>query len=131
MMRELKVGDTFRHQRTCASVTPLYYAAASGDFNPIHIDPEVGKAAGLGGVILQGLCSMAWAVEGFANYLGDPSRVGRVQVRFALPVRVGDTIVFDGKVISVDGQQLVAEISAKNQNGEDVLKNCRVAGRIS
>ena len=35
------------------------YAGASGDFNPIHIDPEFAKAVGLPGNILHGLYSMA------------------------------------------------------------------------
>ena len=38
---------------------PHRYAGASGDFNPIHIDPEFAKAVGLPGNILHGLYSMA------------------------------------------------------------------------
>ncbi len=56
MAKQLSVGDTFTHVRECDKYRPIYYAAASGDFNPIHIDPDAGKAAGLGGPILQGLC---------------------------------------------------------------------------
>ncbi|MFY2559208.1 MaoC/PaaZ C-terminal domain-containing protein, partial [Corallococcus terminator] len=63
MARTFQVGDTFTHVRECDLYRPIYYAGASGDFNPIHIDPEVGKVAGLDGVILQGLCTLAWAVE--------------------------------------------------------------------
>ena len=33
-----KLGDTFTHVRECDRYRPIYYAAASGDFNPIHID---------------------------------------------------------------------------------------------
>ncbi len=38
---------------------PYYYAGASGDFNLIHIDNDFAKSVGLGGIILQGLCTMA------------------------------------------------------------------------
>ena len=38
---------------------PHRYAGASGDFNPIHIDPEFAKAVGLPQNILHGLYSMA------------------------------------------------------------------------
>jgi acyl dehydratase len=66
-VREFRVGDTFQHVRTCDPYRPIYYAAGSGDFNPIHIDDAAGKAANLGGVILQGLCTMAWAAEAAKN----------------------------------------------------------------
>ena len=85
-------GQTFSLVRECDRYRPLYYAGASGDFNPIHIDAEVGQAAGLGGVILQGLCTLAWGVDAFARFLGDPGLVTRVKARFSKPVRPEDTV---------------------------------------
>ncbi len=123
MAREFKVGDTFTHQRECDKYRPIYYAAASGDFNPIHIDPEVGAMAGLQGVILQGLCTMAWATEAAVNFAGDPGSIKRVKVRFSRPVAPDDTVTFEGKVVKVEGGKATAELSAKNQRQEDVLKS--------
>jgi acyl dehydratase len=130
MSRSYAVGDTFTLVRTCDPYRPIYYAAASGDFNPIHIDPKVGEAAGLGGAILQGLCTLGWAVDAFIGYLGDPGRVSGVKVRFSRPVAPLDTVTFTGKVISVEGGKLVAEIEAKNQRDEDILKGAVVEGRL-
>jgi 3-hydroxybutyryl-CoA dehydratase len=130
MTKSYSVGDTFTHVRECDRYRPIYYAAASGDFNPIHIDPDAGRAAGLGGSILQGLCTMGWAVEGFVNYLGDPGKVSKVKVRFSRPVMVEDTITIVGKVTSIEGGLLTAELSAKNQKGDDVLKNTIVEARV-
>lgn len=126
----IQVGDTFKHQRTCDPYRPIYYAAASGDFNPIHLDPEVGKAAGLGGNILQGLCTMGWAVEGFGKFLGDPAKVTRVRVRFSRPVAVGDVITYEGKVTAVENGVVTVAVSAKNQKDEDVLKGAQLEGRL-
>jgi acyl dehydratase len=86
----------------------------------------VGELAGLGGAILQGLCTLGWAVEAAARYAGDPGRVKKVKVRFSRPVRIEDTVTYAGKVVKVEGGRAVAEISAKNQNGEDVLKGAVV-----
>jgi acyl dehydratase len=122
MATEPKVGDTFSHRRECDRYRPIYYAGASGDFNPIHIDREVGEQAGLGGAILQGMCTMGWAVEAAVSYLGDPGKLRRFRVRFSRPVAAGDVIQFNGKITAVDGKRLKGEISAKNQRGEDVLK---------
>ncbi len=122
MAKTYQVGDTFRHERQCGKYQPIYYAGASGDFNPIHIDPAAGEKAGLGGPILQGLCTLAWAVEAAVGYLGDPGKVRKIKVRFSKPVAIDDTITFEGKVTELTGGRLTAEISAKNQKGEDVLK---------
>lgn len=124
------VGDKFTHVRECDKYRPVYYAAAGGDFNPIHIDNEVGQAAGLGGVILQGLCSLNWALEGFVNYLGDPTKVSKVRVRFSKPVAIGDVITFSGEVVEIANGKLKAQLSAKNQKGDDVLKGTQVEARV-
>lgn len=129
-MKRYQVGDTFTHVRECDRYRPIYYAAAGGDFNPIHLDFEAGKAAGLGGNILQGLCTLGWAVEAFVNYLGDPGKVSKVKVRFSRPVRVDDTITFSGRVTAIEGGKLTAELSAKNQQGDEVLKNTVVEARL-
>jgi len=125
------VGDTFTHVRECDRYRPIYYAAASGDFNPIHLDPEVAQIAGLGGTILHGMCTMAWAVEAAIAYLGDPGKLRKVRARFSRPVAIEDTITFDGKVTSIANGRLVAEIVAKNQRGEEVLKGATVEAEIS
>jgi acyl dehydratase len=117
-----KVGDTFQHQRQCDRYRPIYYAGASGDFNPIHIDGEVGKAAGMGGWILQGMCTMAWAVEAALLAAPDPGKLRRVRVRFSKPVQADDLVDFQTKVTKSDEQGVTVEVSAKNQRGEDVLK---------
>ena len=64
------------------------YAKASLDDNPIHVDPETAKAAGLPSVILHGLCTMAMSGKSVVDTLaeGDPRRLKRLGVRFASPV---------------------------------------------
>lgn len=122
-------GQTFSLVRECDRYRSLYYAGASGDFNPIHIDVEVGQAAGLGGVILQGLCTLAWGVDAFARFLGDPGLVTAVKARFSKPVRPEDTVRFDGTVTEVAGGVVRAAIVARNQSGDEVLKKVLVEGR--
>ncbi|MFH1131751.1 MAG: SDR family NAD(P)-dependent oxidoreductase, partial [Pseudomonadota bacterium] len=70
------------------------YAKASGDLNPLHVDDKIAKAAGLPGVVLQGLCSMAFCGQAIVNRLAseDPSRLARLKARFANLVFPGDTL---------------------------------------
>jgi acyl dehydratase len=123
------VGDTFTHVRTCDKYRPIYYAAASGDFNPIHIDGDAGRAAGLGGPILQGLCTLSWAVEAVTRYLKDPTRITKVRVRFSKPVKIDDTITFSGRLKAIEGGTLTFEVAAKNQHGDEVLKGAVIEAR--
>lgn len=63
---------------------PADYAVASGDHNPIHLDPGVATAVGLPGVINHGLGTLSIVSGGLVDELaaGDAARVGRIQVRF-------------------------------------------------
>jgi len=71
------------------------YRDASGDTNPIHVDAEVARAAGLPGVILHGLCTMAICGQAVvaAAAGGDPLRLRRLAVRFSEPVFPGADLV--------------------------------------
>ncbi|MDQ3646347.1 MAG: MaoC family dehydratase N-terminal domain-containing protein, partial [Actinomycetota bacterium] len=70
------------------------YAEASGDHNPIHVDENTARMAGLPGTILHGMCTMAIAtkaaVDGLAG--GDPTRIKRVAVRLSKPVLPGQEL---------------------------------------
>ena len=70
------------------------YADASGDHNPIHLDENVAMMAGLPGIIVHGMCTMAIATKGAVDGLagGDPERVKRVSVRLSKPVLPGQEL---------------------------------------
>ena len=70
------------------------YAEASGDHNPIHIDEGTAKMAGLPGIILHGMCTMAIASKAAVNGLaaGDPTRIARLGVRLSRPVLPGQEL---------------------------------------
>ena len=98
---------------------PRRYANASGDHNPIHVDNDVAKAAGFPGVILHGLCTMAFAgqavVEKFLG--GDFRRLKELSVRFTKPVLPGDTLTITGEL----GEKNELRLSAVNSQGVPVL----------
>lgn len=70
------------------------YRAASGDLNPLHIDPEVAKRGGFPGPILTGTCTLGMGVrhvlDAFAG--GEVERFGSVKVRLSKPVFPGETV---------------------------------------
>jgi 3-hydroxybutyryl-CoA dehydratase len=129
-LSEFRAGDTFELVREADRYRPIYYAAVSGDFNPLHIDPEVGRAAGFPGAILQGMCTMAWLADACTAYLGDPARVRRLRVRFSRPVVVGDVVTFRGRCVAVEGPVVRLEVEARNQRGEEVLTRATAEGWV-
>lgn len=66
----------------------------SGDYNPLHVDPEVATAAGFPRPILHGLCTFGVAGRALLAALcdNDPARLRRQDVRFSAPVFPGETI---------------------------------------
>jgi len=66
----------------------------SGDYNPLHADPEVARSAGYDRPILHGLCTFGVAdhaiLKSCCGY--DPNRIRSTSVRFTAPVFPGETI---------------------------------------
>lgn len=103
----------------------IRYAEASGDHNPIHVDENVAKMAGLPRTINHGMCTMAIATKAAVNGLagGDPTRIKRVSARFTKPVFPGDEITTklwaEGEA---DGKQTFG-FETYNSDGVAVIKN--------
>jgi acyl dehydratase len=102
------------------------YAEASGDHNPIHTDPEFARnVAGLPGIILHGMCTMAFAGKAVLDAVagGDPARLRRIKVRFSKPVFPGETLTTQGWLQeSADGISLYG-FETLNGRGSPVLRN--------
>jgi acyl dehydratase len=83
-MAGMKQGDSIPELKvTPDKYLPHRYAGASGDFNPIHIDPEFAKQVGLPGNILHGLWMMAQVARAHTEAAGgDPRSLRRLAVQF-------------------------------------------------
>jgi acyl dehydratase len=70
------------------------YAEASGDPMPIHTDDALAKSMGLPGIIIHGLCTMAFTSVAAIEHAcpDDPQRLKRLAVRFAKTLQPGQTI---------------------------------------
>ena len=62
------------------------YRAASGDLNPLHIDPEVAKKGGFPGPILTGTCTLGMGVRHILESVGEGKRFKSVKLRLSKPV---------------------------------------------
>lgn len=97
------------------------YAEASGDFNPIHLDDNYARQAGLGGVIAHGMLTMAQMAAMLTEWIGTEGIISNLEVRFEQLVRPGDRIKFYGFVKERLGNCLICNIEAVNDQMERVL----------
>jgi acyl dehydratase len=113
-------GDQIPELRvTPDKYTPHRYAGASGDFNPIHIDPEFAKAVGLPNTILHGLYMMGLVARANAEAVGggDPRSLKRLSVQFRGMGAPETEIVVTGTVkSSADGRVVVDTVAAQGEN---------------
>jgi acyl dehydratase len=100
------------------------YCGASGDHNPIHVDIDFARAAGMEDVIAHGMLSMAWLGHVLTRWV--PQRAIRsMNVRFAAMTRVGERIRCSGRVVEiVEAQERLARVvlTSTNEHGEIKLE---------
>jgi acyl dehydratase len=130
-MAELNVGDQIPELKvTPDKYLPHRYAGASGDFNPIHIDPEFAKAVGLPNNILHGLYSMGLVARANAALAGgDPRALRRLSVQFRGMGAPEQEIVVSGTVKSVDGDRVVVDTVA-TQGDSQIIRNAEAEIRL-
>ena len=96
--RSAKLGVPDRPADVTASAhIPANQAALyrlSGDYNPLHIDPEAARFGGFPAPILHGLCTYGHTAQLLLGAVcgGDPARFGALKARFSAPVYPGDTL---------------------------------------
>ena len=123
-LRTLKPGDAIPELKvTPDKYLPHRYAGASGDFNPIHIDPEFARQVGLPGNILHGLWMMAQVARGNAELAdGDPRVLKRLSVQFRGMGFPEQELVVRGTVREADGDRVVIDTTA-GQGDHQVIRN--------
>jgi acyl dehydratase len=131
-MSDLKPGDAIPELRvTPDKYLPHRYAGASGDFNPIHIDPEFAKAVGLPGNILHGLWMMAQVARGNAQLAeGDPQALKRLSVQFRGMGFPEQELVVSGTVKEAENGRVVVDTVA-TQGENQVIRNAEAEVHVS
>ena len=104
--------------------TLALYAGASGDHNPIHIDIDFAKKAGMPDVFAHGMLSMAYLGRMLTNWQPQ-SQLRKFGNRFATITQLGDVITCSGTVVELiehNGETLArCEIQAAKADGEQNL----------
>ncbi|MCA8902383.1 MAG: MaoC family dehydratase [Hyphomonas sp.] len=104
--------------------TLALFCGASNDHNPIHVDIDFARRAGMEDVFAHGMLSMAYLGQMLTNWVPQ-SAIRRFGVRFGAITHLGDEITCTGKVLEKleeAGETLLKlEIAAADQYGEAKL----------
>lgn len=99
------------------------YLGASGDHNPIHVDIDFARKAGLPDVIAHGMLSMAWLGRLLTNWVPQ-QRLRGYGVRFLAMTQVGERITCSGTVTELfeaEGERR-ARVSVQTANEAGQVK---------
>ena len=87
----LKIPPVSRH-------TLALYCGASGDHNPIHVDLDYAKSAGLDDVIAHGMLSAGYLARMLTDWVPQ-SAIRSMKYRFTAMTHIGDSVTCTGKVV--------------------------------
>ncbi len=101
--------------------TLALFAGASGDHNPIHIDIDVARRAGMPDVFAQGMLGMAWAGRLVTGWVPQ-GRLRRFDARFQGITHLGNAMRCTGQVLEKLEHQgeccMRVELRSANQFGQ-------------
>lgn len=92
------------------------FAGASGDHNPIHIDIDVARSAGLDDVFAHGMLSMAYLGRMLTGWVPQ-ERIRAFRVRFASITPVHGEPTCTGRVTAVEDGLATVELAVTLADG--------------
>ena len=97
------------------------FGCASGDLNPIHIDLDFARKAGMPDVFAQGMLGMAWMARALTAW-APQTRLRRLDARFAGITHLGHRITVTGRIaeiVEIEGERCARiELGNSNQYGQ-------------
>ena len=128
----MQVGDVARRTRQVTGRDIEVFTELSGDRNPLHYDEELAARSRFGGIVVQGGVTSGLLNALVAEQLPGPGSVFlKVDWSFKAPVRPGDVITAEVRVVSAREDKPVTTLatSITNQDGVVVLDGSAVVWR--
>ena len=121
-MKELSAGDSAEFTKTVTETDIAFFAAISGDFNPIHVDAEWAKKSLFGARVAHGPLTLALAAGLLGMTLPGVGTIAETNhIDYRRPVYIGDTITTRGEVAELDEARNRIRVDLTWTNQEDVV----------
>jgi 3-hydroxybutyryl-CoA dehydratase len=119
---DLSVGQTASLAKTITEADILLYSAVSMDTNPVHLDSDFAKQSVFGERIAHGMLSAGLISAVLGTRLPGPgSLYMRQSLRFALPVKIGQTVTATVEVTALNPDKKRATLRTICMVGEDLV----------
>ena len=119
----LKIPPVSRH-------TLALYCGASGDHNPIHVDLDYAKSAGLDDVIAHGMLSVGYIARMLTDWVPQ-SAIRSINNRFTAMTYIGESVTCMGKVVEKfekENEKLVRlEMQAHTPEAQTIIAEAVIA----
>lgn len=97
--------------------TLALYCGASGDHNPIHVDIDFARAAGMPDVFAHGMLSAAWLARVLTDWVPQ-SAIRSLDIRFAAITQVGERITCTATVVEKQDRTVRLQLQSANEAGQ-------------
>jgi 3-hydroxybutyryl-CoA dehydratase len=122
----LKVGHIASFTKTVTEDDIVAFARVTGDDQPLHLDDAFAARTRFKKRIAHGMLSAGYISAVLGTKLAPNNVVVYLsqQIRFRLPVAIGDTITAEADVTAIDPEKSIVTVRTDcvNQRGEAVVK---------
>ena len=122
----LKIGDKASMTKTVSDADVIEFAHVTGDNQPLHLDDAFAAKTRFKKRIAHGMLSAGFISAVLGTKIAPNNVVVYLsqQMRFRLPVSIGDTITAEAEVTAIDAEKRIVTLrtDCTNQNGEAVVK---------
>jgi 3-hydroxybutyryl-CoA dehydratase len=121
---DLKIGDEASFSKTVSEADIYHFAGITGDFNPLHVDKEFAKTTIFKERITHGILTAGFISTVIGMKLPGINTIYLSQnLNFLAPVKIGDTVTAQVKVMEKKDQKKIVRLQTivKNQHDEIVI----------
>ena len=122
---ELQVGDVVEISRVVSTEDILRFAEITGDFNPVHIDPEFARSSRFGRIIAHGPVALGLAGQIVGTRMPGLGTIAlSANIRHLRPIFADDRVTTRAEISAMDVSKgnVTVSLTWSNQDGELVAE---------
>ena len=127
-----RVGERAEYVRTVTEQDVVDFARISGDDNALHLDEAFSRKTRFAGRVAHGALSFGFMAASQTRLVGAGIIWLEASVRFTAPVRIGDTVVTETRIVELlpDKQLIRVQCTTRARDGVVVMEGDSTVKRL-